>query len=130
MTRLNPFAQTETQLVASCLQWLRLHKARAWRQNSGQLNVKDETRKGGVRRIRFAGAAGISDIIGVLPCGCFLAAEAKIKKRPLTDDQRRFLEDIAKCGGVALEVRDEVGSLIRAVEAHEVGCRKKRERVA
>lgn len=127
---MKPFTQTETQLVASCLQWLRLHRAFCWRQNAGQMSAKDETREGGVRRIRFAGAAGISDIVGVLSCGCFMAAECKVKGRKLTPDQRGFLVAVAKRGGVAMEVRDEVHSLIRAVEAHEAGCGKWERRTA
>lgn len=129
-SRVSALAQTEAQLVASCLQWLGLHRAAAYRQNQGQMKVADETRAKGFRRIVFAGAKGVSDIIGCLPCGCFLAAECKVKDRELTKDQRGFLEWIAGANGVALEVRDEVDSLIRMVEAHEAGCGKRERRTA
>lgn len=127
MRRASPFRQTEAQLVAACLQWLALHRALAWRQNQGQMHVPDETRAKGFRRIVFAGARGISDIIGALPCGCFVAVECKVGKNTLTQDQRAFLERVRRVGGVGLEIR-EVCDLVRLVEAHEAVCRKREGR--
>lgn len=44
---------------------------------------------------------GISDIIGVLPDGKFLAIEVKRPGRKPTERQKQFLEQVKAAGGVA-----------------------------
>jgi hypothetical protein len=95
-------APTETALVRACLDYLRLRGVLAWRQNTSGLRRQD--RRG---RTFWAPAAlvGISDIIGILPGGRFLALEAKVGKRQPTAEQLLFLEAIATAGGLAGVVR-------------------------
>lgn len=45
---------------------------------------------------------GVSDIIGILPNGKFLAIEIKVKPNKLTEHQKWFLEQIKKNNGVAI----------------------------
>ena len=50
---------------------------------------------------------GISDILGILPDGRFLAVEIKRpNNNALTDAQRLFLEQAEEHGGVALVIHD------------------------
>ncbi|GIW83233.1 MAG: hypothetical protein KatS3mg105_5040 [Gemmatales bacterium] len=90
----------ESDLIAVCLKWLRYHRIFAWRQNN--ISVFD-------RRSRsfrsFQGLRGVSDILGVLPDGRFLAIECKLDKRPLSYDQKRFLDQVKSNGGLALVAR-------------------------
>jgi hypothetical protein len=48
---------------------------------------------------------GISDILGVLPGGRFLAIEVKGPNGRVTDHQKQFLEDVFKNGGLAFVAR-------------------------
>jgi hypothetical protein len=107
-------APRESDLVRACLQLLRVRGVFAWRANSGALAVQ----RGGRRRVyRFAGARGLSDILGILPpAGRFLAVECKMPGRNLTADQRAFLDAIRAAGGVALLITD-VGELQAALAA-------------
>jgi hypothetical protein len=82
----------ETSLVKACLAVLKARGVFAWRVNTGAA-------KFGNRFVRF-GYPGISDIIGVLPNGKFLAIEAKIHPNKATEDQWCFLTEIAYSGGV------------------------------
>ena len=47
------------------------------------------------------GKTGISDIIGFLKDGRFLAIEKKRKGEKVTDGQKLFIEKVRLCGGVA-----------------------------
>jgi hypothetical protein len=93
---------TETQLVRACLDYLKLRGVCAWRSNSGAMTAGDGPRK---RFVRFSGARGCSDILGVAPGGRFLALEVKMPAGRLTADQEAFLAQIRAAGGVALVVR-------------------------
>jgi hypothetical protein len=76
----------------------------AWRQNAGRLRVE---RGGKVHLYQFAGAAGVSDVLAILPPhGRLLAVETKMPGRKLTADQAAFLSAVTQAGGVALVVRD------------------------
>jgi len=83
----------ETQLVKACLDYLRALGVFAWRQNQGGI-------KRGKAYYRFCGASGISDIIGILPGGRFLAIECKRAPNKLTPAQADFLDRVNKAGGV------------------------------
>jgi hypothetical protein len=50
----------------------------------------------------FFGKAGSSDILGILPGGRFIAVECKSSGGRLSDNQRKFLKEIEKMGGVAI----------------------------
>lgn len=92
----------EQEILRQCLQWLRLHRVFAWRQNQGAMTG---THKGKRWHLQFAGVEGISDIIGVLPGGRFLAAECKRAGNKPTPTQTAFLEDVNRRGGVGIVVR-------------------------
>ena len=53
------------------------------------------------RMIRFGLAVGSSDIIGIAPCGRFLAVEVKTSKGRATKEQLRFIEAVNNAGGIA-----------------------------
>jgi hypothetical protein len=110
---------TETALVKSLLEYLALRQIPAWRQNQGA--VRKQNADGKERFFRFAGAEGISDILGLLPpAGRFLAVEAKRPGEGPTPKQARFLAKIAAAGGLAIVAHD-VTELRAALE--EAGYR-------
>ncbi len=102
----------ETDLVRACLEWLALHRVKAWRMNN--TGIFDPARK--VFRT-FHGLAGVSDILGILPqtarmadggeevFGVFLAVEVKRPGEALRPEQDAFLSDIRARGGVGVCVR-------------------------
>jgi hypothetical protein len=51
--------------------------------------------------IRFGLCVGSSDLIGIAPCGRFLAVEIKTCKGRATPDQLRFIEAVRAKGGIA-----------------------------
>lgn len=90
--------QTETALVASLLQLLKLRGIYAWRNNSGAFVLGE----GKGRRFFRAGLVGGSDILGVVPPrGRFLACEAKVGRNKPTADQELFLAAVRDSGGLA-----------------------------
>ena len=92
----------ETDLVRQCLELLQLRGIPAYRQNQGGMTAEY---KGKARFIKFAGAKGISDIIGIVPPnGRYLAVECKMPGNKPTEDQTLFLDKIKSCGGLAVVV--------------------------
>ena len=99
----------ETDIVRACLDWLALHRIKAWRTNN--TGVFDPVRK--IHR-SFRGLRGVSDILGILPqtvrladgsaetFGNFLAIEVKKPGEKPRADQDAFLRDIREQGGVAV----------------------------
>jgi len=71
------------------------HGCIVWRNNCGVLK-----NAAGIP-IKFGLCVGSSDIIGVAPCGRFLAVEVKTDKGKPTPDQIRFIEAIKRKGGIA-----------------------------
>ena len=53
------------------------------------------------RMIRFGLAVGSSDIVGIAPCGRFIAIEIKTSKGRPTKEQLRFIEAVNNAGGKA-----------------------------
>ncbi|VTS06503.1 hypothetical protein [Tuwongella immobilis] len=60
---------SEQDLVNQLIAYLRLKRCFVWRQNQG--GMRDRTN----RFVRFCSQSGISDIIGMLPDGRFLAIQ-------------------------------------------------------
>jgi hypothetical protein len=96
----------ESDLVRSCLDWLALHRIKAWRMNN--TGIFDPVKK--IHR-RFHGLRGVSDILGILPraaesgeqrFGVFLAIEVKMPGEKPRPEQEAFLNDIRAAGGIAL----------------------------
>jgi len=96
-----PTPPLERDILKACLDYLALIKVPAWRSNSGALKIDK-------RLVRFNGAEGCSDILGVLPRGphrgAFLAVEVKRPGRKPTEKQQGFLDRIEVAGGVGLWV--------------------------
>jgi hypothetical protein len=64
-------------------------------KDPGQVTLID------ARMIRFGLSVGSSDIIGIAPCGRFLAVEIKTSKGRATKEQLRFIEAVNNAGGIA-----------------------------
>lgn len=92
---------SEKAVVKACLEYLRFKGIVCWRQNTGAAVAQY---KGKRRFVRF-GVPGISDILGCMPGGRFLAIECKVGKNTPTSAQHHFLEQIRKAGGVAIVAR-------------------------
>lgn len=93
----------------------------AWEnQTQGQWDPKKKIYR------KFKGLAGVSDILGVLPGGQFLAIEIKRPKTRnhpksyCTKHQKEFISKIRELGGVALVVRS-VDELKEALDFILVG---------
>jgi hypothetical protein len=122
----------ETDLVRACLDWLALHRIKAWRMNN--TGIFDPVKK--IHR-RFHGLRGVSDILGILPqrvrlaggeeelFGNFLAIEVKKPGENPRPEQETFLHDIRGGGGIALCVHSlgELEEQLRPfLVAHALGA--------
>lgn len=96
----------ETEIVRACLDYLKLRGIYCWRQNAAAVPLPG----GGFRR--FVGLRGVSDILGVLHTGKFLAVEVKTPQGKKSPDQEKFLSKVCELGGVACCVTsvDELAS--------------------
>ena len=84
---------------AGCLVF-RNESAGAWvgkvlHKDANQVTLTD------ARMIRFGLAVGSADIIGIAPCGRFLAIEIKTSTGRPTKEQLRFIEAVNNAGGIA-----------------------------
>ncbi len=113
----------EADVLSACLDYLRLKGVLAWRSNN--TGVFDPARK---CFRSFRGLKGVSDILGILPQstgegseaamhGLFLAVECKGASGSLSTEQRWFLDEVTRRGGVALCVRS-VGELERGLQPY------------
>lgn len=55
-----------------------------------------------VRKRKFIGRLGVSDVIGITKDGRWVACEIKTLNDRLSNDQIDFLNDVKKAGGIAL----------------------------
>lgn len=81
-----------SHLVRSALEYFSINNIFAWENNTGALKADD-------RFIRF-GQPGSSDILGCLPDGRFLAAEAKVAPDKQSKNQLTFEKQIVKNQGL------------------------------
>jgi len=84
---------------AGCLLF-RNESAGAWvgkvlHKDANQVTLTD------ARMIRFGLAVGSADIIGIAPCGRFLAIEIKTSTGRPTKEQLRFIEAVNNAGGIS-----------------------------
>jgi len=107
----------ERDIVLACLELLKFRGVFAWRQNQGAMKKRDST---GERTIRFTSINGVSDIIGVLRDGRFLAVECKRPGNGPTEEQSYFLDAVRRRGGIALIVYD-VDDLAETLDSLEAG---------
>lgn len=119
------FRVRESDLVRACLDWLGLHRIKAWRANN--TGVYDPARK--VFR-SFQGVKGVPDILGILPqtvaladgrwmvFGNFLGVECKRPGEKPRPEQEVFLKDIQDRGGVGVcvhslaELEEQLGPFL------------------
>lgn len=95
----------ENQLVKDALDFLTRNGIMAWRNNNiGGFKTKFGFIRGPWTYCEETGNVllkGISDILGVLPDGRFLAAEAKVNKRKPAPEQEVFIKSVLRLGGIA-----------------------------
>jgi hypothetical protein len=77
------------------------------------VGIFDPKRKVFRKRNSVHAMKGVSDILGILPGGRFLAIECKSKTGRMTVEQEVFLQDVRAKGGVAFMARS-----IEDVERH------------
>lgn len=103
--------QTGNSLTRQCLEYLKLKGIYAWRQST--VGVWDAAKQ--VYRKPKVSTRGVSDILGVLPGGTFLAVEVKAGKDTLSPEQGAFIDNVNRQGGLAFVVRD-LDTLIATIE--------------
>jgi len=104
----------ESAVLKAVLVALRIHPMVAWAE---RMNVMSQTLQyKGVDRYVKAGFKGLSDIIGMLRDGRFLAVEVKRPGGQPTQAQIEFLGLVDRSGGVAFIARS-VDDVIRALAA-------------
>lgn len=101
----------EADVQRACLQYLAALGVMAWRNNT--TGVYDPTTK------RFRpnhSINGVADILGALPGGRALAVECKSSTGKVSEDQRYFLDDFRKTGGLAVVARsvDDLKAALKA----------------
>ena len=89
----------EMDLTRSVVEWLRTMGFVALRQNVGQSRY---TAKDGTDRFVKFGFAGLSDVLGILPGGRFLAVETKVGRNTATGSQASFLAEVEAIGGIGI----------------------------
>ena len=95
----------EREVLKAVWHYLSVHPKVAWvtRINAGGTSFTDG--HGGQQFVRFNYKKGISDLIGQMRNGLFLAVECKREGEPLQDHQRAFLNEVRAAGGVAFVAR-------------------------
>ena len=87
--------EKESNIQKAILEYLALKKIYAWKNHStGIFNAKG----GGFIP---TGKPGVSDILGIMPDGKFLAIEVKKKGGKVSDYQIAFIKDIILNNGIA-----------------------------
>lgn len=93
---------TKGEITKSALTELQLRGVNCWMQN----NLA-------VRGRKFIGRLGQSDIIGfVINTGLFVACEVKTINDSFSDDQKTFLTDVKRSGGIALVATQQYNQVI------------------
>lgn len=97
---MKPKGKSESEVLKECLSVLKEMNIFCWRQNTGAF----QTKNGGFFR---SSMAGVSDILGILPDGRFLAVECKREKGGiLSSKQIEFLGKVDQNKGVAIVASD------------------------
>jgi len=103
----NPDASPlEKDVLKAVWAYLSHHPKVAWcsRINSG--GTYFDNNKGGQQFMRFNYKRGMSDLIGQMKDGRFLACECKREGANLEDHQREFLNEVRAANGVAFVARN------------------------
>ncbi|MBQ3825845.1 MAG: VRR-NUC domain-containing protein [Spirochaetaceae bacterium] len=99
----------ESAVLKDCLRVLRNHNVFCWRQNTGAFKVE--------KRFFRSSIAGVSDILGVLPDGRFIAVECKREiGGVLSERQLAFLSNVQNNKGLAFIAHSgkELAALLKA----------------
>lgn len=90
---------TESAILKSILRFAKIHPVVRWceRMNTGMM-------KKGPHYVRF-GFKGLSDVIGQVRGGGFLAIEVKDATGKVSAEQKEFLDMVNKSGGIGLVAR-------------------------
>ena len=105
--------ELESSVMRACLSELKRRGVFCWRQNTGAFRVEN--------RFFRSSIAGVSDIIGVLPGGRFLAVECKREIGGKTSEkQLLFLSSVQNAGGLACIVHS-ARELAEILDAQENG---------
>ena len=96
----------ERDVLKAVWHYLSAHPKVAWvtRINSG--GTYFDNTHGGQQFMRFNYKKGISDLIGQMKDGRFLAVECKREGANLEDHQREFLNEVRAANGVAFVARN------------------------
>ena len=106
----------EKEIQTAILEWLELRGALAWQNDS--LGVWDPVKKCyRKRRSRFC-FKGIADILGIWR-GWPLAIEVKRHNGIVSDDQRWFLEQFTRAGGIGFVARSLEEAIIKLMRVTE-----------
>lgn len=89
----------ESEIQTSILRYLYARGITFWRINT--TGIYDIVKK----KFRPSPTKGVSDILGVLPNGRFLAIEVKSHKGVLTKDQKAFMDKVNASHGLAFVAR-------------------------
>lgn len=90
----------ESEIQKAILQYLHARGIFAWtNKTTGTFDPYKKTFR------KFTGLRGVSDVLGVMPNGRFLAIEVKAKDGRVSPDQKSFIEQINKEHGLAFVAR-------------------------
>jgi hypothetical protein len=113
---------SENEIQNSIIEYLQWKKITCWRNQSiGVYDVKNKS----FRRLPKYAISGVSDILGILPSGRFLAIEVKSKTGTLSQNQKDFIKNINDNKGLAFMARsiDDVEAIFKTVD--NSSCLKK-----
>lgn len=116
--KLKPVVRYERDIQKDILAMLEIHPSVAWahRMNVGAHSVANP-RTGKSRFVRY-GFVGMSDILGQMKNGQFLAIEVKRPGNTPTEDQHAFLDAVSAAGGVS-GWADNLDDAIKIVEGKQ-----------
>lgn len=103
----------ETDLVNAVMQLITLKGGKAIRVNSGVMVLEDST---GKKRVFKGAEKGTSDVIACYR-GRFLAIECKIEHNKPSDEQVRFLDQVAEADGIGMVLWDNTDCLQKVMES-------------
>lgn len=94
---------TEKEIENQILEYLSVIPGHFWKNQS--TGLYDPTKRRFRKNNNKYHINGVSDILGILPNGIFVAIEVKTPKGRLTDSQKTFLKEITLNGGIAFVAR-------------------------
>lgn len=89
----------EKDIQKLILEWLRWQKVFCWKMNNSAVYIKSKD------RYMKSPLRGVSDILGIINGGTFLAIEVKAEKGKVSPEQQEFIDNITKNGGIAFVAR-------------------------